>query len=171
MTKQELEICILKYGKDIYSFCCQLTGCIQEAEELYQDTFLTAVERREKIEYRENPKSYLLSIAIRIWKNRKRKVAWRRRIAEIISIEDRELFVQGNTALPEEEMLEQEKIILVRKAVTKLPEGLKLVVLLYYMEELSIEQIAVTMDIPQGTVKSRLHRAKKTMKKELEELL
>lgn len=110
MTKQELEICIRDYGKDLYSFCCQLTGYAQEAEELYQDTFLTAVERREKIEYWENPKSYLLSIAIRIWKNRKQKLAWRRRIAEIIPMEDREILLQGNSSLPEEEMLEQEEI-------------------------------------------------------------
>lgn len=171
MTKQELEICIRDYGKDLYSFCCQLTDCTQEAEELYQDTFLTAVERREKIEYRENPKSYLLSIAIRIWKNRKRKLAWRRRIAEIVPMEDREILLQGNSSLPEEEMLEQEEIAWVHRAVANLPEGLKLVVLLYYMEELSIIQIATTMKIPQGTVKSRLHRAKKMIKKELEELL
>lgn len=86
-------------------------------------------------------------------------------------MEDREILLQGNSSLPEEEMLEQEEIAWVHRAVANLPEGLKLVVLLYYMEELSIVQIATTMEIPQGTVKSRLHRAKKMIKKELEELL
>lgn len=40
MTKQELEVCIRTYGRDIYSFCKQLAGSRQEADELYQDTFL-----------------------------------------------------------------------------------------------------------------------------------
>lgn len=83
MTKQELELCINEYGKDIYSFCKYLTYNEQEADDLYQDTFFMAVELKEKIEYRENPKSYLLSITLRIWQNKKRKFAWRKRIAQM----------------------------------------------------------------------------------------
>jgi len=85
MTKPELETCMIKYGKDIYSFCRSLVGSIQEAEDLYQDTFLKAIELNEKIDAAGNPKSYLLSIAVRIWKNRKRKYAWRKRIADFKS--------------------------------------------------------------------------------------
>ena len=51
MTEQELEMCISQYGKDIYSFCKYLTGDSQEAEDLYQDTFLKVVELKEKIDY------------------------------------------------------------------------------------------------------------------------
>ena len=83
MTKKELEICIAEYGKDIYSFCRQLTVSLQEADDLYQDTFLKALELIPKIDNNKNPKSYLLSIAVHIWKNKKRKFAWRKRIADI----------------------------------------------------------------------------------------
>ena len=62
-------------------FCCHLTGNVQEAEELYQDTFLKAVELMKNIDYENNPKSFLISIALRLWKNKKRKYAWRMRIA------------------------------------------------------------------------------------------
>ena len=51
MTKQELEWCISEYGRDIYSFCKYLTGNGPEADDLYQDTFLTAVEVLQKIVY------------------------------------------------------------------------------------------------------------------------
>ena len=54
-------------------FCCHLTGNVQEAEELYQDTFLKAVELMKNIDYENNPKSFLISIALRLWKNKKRK--------------------------------------------------------------------------------------------------
>ena len=74
MTIQELEQCISCYGKDIYSFCLHLTCDRQRADELYQDTFLKATEQYSKIRMDDNPKSYFLSIALRIWKNEKRNV-------------------------------------------------------------------------------------------------
>lgn len=86
MDMIQLEKCINEYGKDIYSFCSQITCNKQEAEDLYQDTFLKAVELGEKIDYEKNPKSYLVSIALRIWKNKKRKFAWRNRIAGMVEL-------------------------------------------------------------------------------------
>ena len=50
MIKQELEWCIREYGKDIYSFCRYLANNIEDADDLYQDTFLTAMEQFEKID-------------------------------------------------------------------------------------------------------------------------
>ncbi|SOY32788.1 ECF RNA polymerase sigma factor SigW [Acetatifactor muris] len=60
---------------------------------------------------------------------------------------------------------------MVRQAVDKLPERLKLVVLLFYMEELSVKQTAEILKIPAGTVLSRLYQARKTLKKELESVI
>lgn len=173
MTKQELEMCIDDYGKDIYSFCKHLTNNPLEADDLYQDTFLTATELKEKIEYDNNPKSYLLSVALRIWKNKKRKFAWRKRIADVQSIADERDADMGESAEPslEERITIKEKDELIRRAVNRLPEKLKIVVLLFYMEDLSTAQIAETMKIPKGTVLSRLHQARKILKKELEDVL
>lgn len=173
MTKQELERCIEEYGKDIYSFCKYLTNNLLEADDLYQDTFLKAIESKEKIEYGNNPKSYLLSIALRIWKNKKRKFAWRKRIADvqpIVDERDRNISESAEPSL-EERMTSKEKDEIIRKAVNKLPEKFKIVVLLFYMEDLSTAQIAETVKIPIGTVLSRLHQARKILKKELEDVL
>ena len=95
MEKFELEQCIREYGKEIYSFCKHLTCSRQEADDLYQDTFLKAVELQQKIDWQENPKSFLLSVAVQIWKNRKRKAAWRNRIAPTeVLIEERDAEAQ-----------------------------------------------------------------------------
>ena len=77
MTVFELEQCIETYGKEVYSFCLHLTGAREWADELYQDTFLTAMEHITKLhnDAGANPKSYLLSVAIRLWKN-KRRSGW-----------------------------------------------------------------------------------------------
>lgn len=173
MTKQELEMCIKEYGKDIYSFCKHLACNQQEADDLYQDTFLKAVELNEKIDCANNPKSYLLSIALRIWKNKKRKFAWRKRIADIQSIvEEKDTDIEESAEFsPEERIISKEKNEEVRMAVNKLPEKLKIVVLLFYMEELSTAQIAGIMKVPAGTVLSRLHRGREILRKELEDVL
>lgn len=171
MTNTELETCINRYGKDIYSFCRHLTCNVQEADDLYQDTFLKSMELDDELDFDDNPKSYLLSIALRIWRNRKRKFAWRRRITEErIETEERMETEWESMDSPEERLLRKEEYMSVRKAVTKLPERQKVIVLLYYMEEMSVAQIAAIANIPVGTVKSRLHQARITLKKELEDL-
>ena len=85
MNKQLLEHYIEAYGTDIYSFCIRLTQNRELAEELYQDTFLAMCEKEDWKE-EGNVKSYLLGITIKLWQNRKRKFAWRKRIAAEIPL-------------------------------------------------------------------------------------
>ena len=56
-------------------------GNAHEGDELYQDTMLTLLEHLDRLDEKNNSKSYALSVAIRLWKNRRRKFAWRMRIA------------------------------------------------------------------------------------------
>lgn len=177
MTVFELEQCIEMYGKEIYSFCLHLTGVREWADELYQDTFLTAMEHITRLhnDAGANPKSYLLSVAIRLWKNKRRKAAWRRRIAPEQSMDAPDGGVlMGEAELTdsiETEVLRAEERRQVQRAVDALPEKYRVVVLLYYMEELPLAQIASLLHIPSGTVKSRLHQARKLLRQQLEVLL
>lgn len=170
MTKIELETCIETYGRDIYSFCRQLTKSTLEADELYQDTFLKAVELNASIRSDHNPKSFLLSVAIRIWKNKRRKFAWRNRIAAMDALPEGEAKTacHPEKSNPDQLILKQEEAAQIRHAVNRLPNRLKIPVLLFYMEDLSTAQIAGILNIPDGTVKSRLHRARTILKKDLE---
>ena len=169
MTIQELERLIALYGKDIFSFCAHLTGSRQEAEELYQETFLRAVERMEDIREDGNQKSYILSVALNLWKNRRRKFAWRQRIAPEQGLPCEGGDPEAETATDAlSELLKEERRLTVREAVRRLPDRYRIPVLLYYMEELPVAEIAGAMGIPEGTVKSRLSAARKLLKKELE---
>ena len=176
MNRQQLEQCINTYGTEIYAFCSRITCNKQEAEDLYQDTFLKAVELEEKIEYTKNPKSYLISIALRIWKNKKRKFAWRKRIAgdsQLVeeTVSQEKIMEANRSASPEENVLEWELKDQVRQEVAKLDEKYRIPIYLYYTVEISTEQIAKIMKLPNGTVKSRLHKARKLLKKKLEVVL
>ena len=172
MTIAELEQCIDQYGKDIYSFCRYATGSIQEGEELYQDTLLKAVELMEKVDVNQNPRSFLLSIAIKLWKNKRRKYAWRQRIAGMESLEEKDEYqnIPSNLddSLPEERLLQKEQNALVRSSIQELSQKYQILLYLYYTSELSTREIAACLKLPEGTVKSRLHKARILLKEKLE---
>ena len=171
MNKQLLEHYIEAYGTDIYFFCIRLTQNREQAEELYQDTFLAMCEKEDWKE-EGNVKSYLLGITIKLWQNRKRKFAWRKRIAAEIPVSKE----QGLEAFSADENLEQHMVSkeeqeAVWKAVYKLPEQLRIVILLYYMEDFKVAEIAEKLSLSISNVKSKLMRARRYLKQELEDFI
>lgn len=174
MTKAELERGIAEYGSEIYSFCRYITGSMQEGEDLYQDTFLKALEIMDRLEEEKNPKGYLLAIAIKLWKNKRRKYAWRKRIVNVESLDElTENYgdmpdMHANHGLPEEEALANEQVKYVHNIIESLPSKLKITLYLHFTAELTLKEIADCLKIPEGTVKSRLHKAKKLIKEQLE---
>ena len=64
-------------------------------------------------------------------------------------------------------MLRQEEIELVRKCIEGLPDKMRIAILLYYKENMTIDEIAAMLRIPPGTVKSRMHLAKSKIKERL----
>ncbi len=172
MKLETLEACIRDYGRDIYSFCLYLTRSRQEADDLYQDTFLKILEVREQLDFTKNPKSYLLSVAVHIWSNRKRKLAWRQKITgPAISSEEVVTGIPSREKALEDQLITKEEQELVQRAVRKLPEKYRLPIILFYMEGLHLGEIARILEMPQGTVKTRLYRAKGLLQKELEGIL
>lgn len=166
MTIQELEQFITEYGKDIYSFCIYLTGDRHLADDLYQDTFLEALSKLENIQGSYNPRSYLLSISVNLWNNRKRKYRNRTRLkAEFLKDEEK--------YLPDicEDIVYEERRKKVIEAVLGLKKNYRIPVLLYYMEDMDIREISGVLRIPEGTVKSRLYKARNLLKNRLKEYI
>lgn len=68
-----------QFGMDVMRFCRKLTFCSEDAQDLYQQTFLKLMELRVAIRKEENPRAFLFSIANGIWKNECRKLRRRAR--------------------------------------------------------------------------------------------
>ena len=66
MDIDELIELVQLHGKSIYGFCYKLTGTKEETDDLYQETFLKAVELRHKMDGERNPKAFLIAIAVHI---------------------------------------------------------------------------------------------------------
>lgn len=164
---KQIEQIISEYGRQIYSFCVYITGDRDAADDLYQQTFLVAIEKDE-IDADRNPKSYLLSVAVNLWNNQKRKYVWRRKKAAVVYYDDSDLEqLQDGTPSVEESVEHREEIERIRQTVQTLPDKLRIVILMHFMEELSVEEIAGILGIPAGTVKSRIHKAKRVLKERL----
>lgn len=170
MDIDELIELVKLHGKSIYGFCYKLTGNKVDTDDLYQETFLKAVELRHKMDASRNPKAYLISIAIRLHKNHRRKLAWRQRIAPTAELNETasKLYSFASEATPEDAVLSNELRTMIQGAANRLDDKLKLPLYMYYSADMTVEEIACALRIPQGTVKSRLHKARKTMRKVLE---
>nr|WP_230986596.1 sigma-70 family RNA polymerase sigma factor [Cohnella fermenti] len=172
LEPDELIELVRQHGKSIYAFCYRLTGNKADTDDLYQETFLKAVELRHKMDASRNPKAYLLSIAIRLNRNHRRKFAWRQRIvptSELDAATGAGTFDSlASEATPEDAVLSLELRSMVQDAANRLGDKLKLPLYLYYTADMAVEEIASALGIPAGTVKSRLHTARKLMRQALE---
>ena len=169
MTREEIEACIDRYGDDIYSFCSYLAGNVHDRDDLFQDTFLLALQKQDKLDPEKNVKSYLLSLSIGIWKNRCRKKKLRSLLLSEPAGEG-EGFIQipDPEAGAEEKWIEGEEAVYLRKQVEALPDRYRIPVYLHYLEDIPVKEIARCMHIPEGTVKSRLNTARKKLKERME---
>ena len=146
-------------SEPVYKLCRKLTYSKEDAEDLFQETFLKALEQG------INTESTLITTAIYIWKSQKRKYARRNRIAPTVALdESRQKAIPEN---PEDSVMKREDIRAVRELVDTMPEKYRIPVILHYTVEMRVADIAAAMGIPDGTVKSRLHKARKMIEKGL----
>ena len=171
MNASDMDLLVDQFGDHVYRYCKSITYTLEDAEDLYQQTFLKAFELQKKISKDGNPKSYLMSIATNLWRNHKSQYARRERIAPTISSEEEGMQLQdsqmeGNIL---DDIVKEESIALLKNCVEKLPQKQRQVILLFYAGELSVEEIAKVLKIPKGTVKSRLNTARTNLREKMEE--
>ena len=175
MNAEEIEVCIEKYGTDIYRFCCFLTGSRTLADDLYQDTFLKALEINKTITVAD-AKKYLIGITANLWKNQWRKEKRRQKIApsHVLTEEDLSDSPSEYSAATTPDLLtsciHRETSAMLRAAIHDLPEKYRVIVLMYYSVDLSTKEIAEQLHISKGTVTSRLQRSREKIKEKLEEM-
>lgn len=168
MKAWELEKCIDEFGTEIYRFCMKLCMDKANAEDLYQQTFLKALESDMELDWEQNPKALFFSFAYNLWKSEQRKNARRSTLVPCVNFDE-----ANENALPSEENIEenifrQELIVEINKIIENLPEKFRIPLILYYLFEQSVDEIAKEIKKPPGTVKSRLFKGRSLIKKRME---
>ena len=158
----------------LYVAALRMTRNPADAEDLVQETFLRAFRGFEGFEAGTNLKAWLYRILTNTFINQYRAKKRRPDETDLDDVEDLYLYRRlggleaaavGRSA--EDELMDFFTEVEVAKAVDGLPESFRLAVLLADVEEFSYKEIAEILDIPIGTVMSRLHRGRKLLQKEL----
>jgi RNA polymerase sigma-70 factor (ECF subfamily) len=153
-----------RYQLPLYVYVFELVRDEQTSLDIVQETFIAAV--RHIAGLRDDSKfgGWLFGIAhqkcLQCWRRQNRAAAWNEEFAE--SIPDLE---DG----PDELLIRREQEAGFMNLVNQLPPPQRSVLLLHFVEDFSLEQIAEITGAPLGTVKSRLHYAKSALRKLLEE--
>ena len=88
MKAWELEKCIDEFGTEIYRFCIKLCLDKSNAEDLYQQTFLKALESNMELDWEQNPKALFFSFAYNLWKSEQRKNTRRFTLAPCVNLDE-----------------------------------------------------------------------------------
>jgi RNA polymerase sigma-70 factor, ECF subfamily len=158
----------------LYSAALRMTRNPADAEDLVQETYLRAYRAFDSFQEGTNLKAWLYRILTNTFINQYRAAKRRPEQSDIEDIEDLYLYrrlggleaaVAGRS--PEAEVLEGIPDDEVKEALESLPEQFRMAVLLADVEGFAYKEIADILDIPIGTVMSRLHRGRKQLQKRL----
>jgi RNA polymerase sigma-70 factor (ECF subfamily) len=164
----------MQYASQLYSAALRMTRNPADAEDVVQDTFLKAYKAYHTFQQGTNLKAWLYRILTNTYINRYRKQIRRPTEVDFGEVEDLYLYKRlgageagGSARSAEEEALDQFVDLDVKRAVEDLPEHFRLPVLLADVEGFSYKEIAEIMEVPLGTVMSRLHRGRKALQQGL----
>lgn len=171
-NKEYYDMLIRKYETPLYRYCYYLAGAPQEASDLFQETWLKVIDRIEGYKMEYPFKTWLLSIASNTYKDHYRKIMrWSKKVGSFFTNEPMALEFEmavSEDSLIEDGFINREIINALRVAVNQLKWHYRAVIILYYFEEQSIRDIGKILDIPEGTVKSRLNQGKKLLRNLME---
>ncbi|MCH5138654.1 sigma-70 family RNA polymerase sigma factor [Clostridiaceae bacterium UIB06] len=138
------------YEKDIYRISKAMVKNDDDALDCIQDTILKAYENIKRLKKEEYFKTWLIRILINTCNN---LIIARKRNITYIEISEH------NQQITEFEKIE------IKSVIEKLDDELRTLVMLYYYEDMTIKDMGTTLEIPEGTIKSRLSRARTQLKK------
>lgn len=156
----------------LYRTALRMTKNEKDAEDLVQEAFVKAYRFWDKFEQGSNCRAWLFKIMTNIFINDYRSKSRSPMAVNVDEIDDNFLYGQlavgsGKNENPENDLLNKVFDDDVKKAIEGLPDDFRLVVVLSFLEGFSYQEIADIADLQLGTVKSRLHRGRKLLQKEL----
>ena len=163
--ERAVEITIDRYGDRMFRTALAITGDTREAEEVVQDAFLQVCRKIRSFKQQSSLQTWIYRITVNLAKNRLRSF-WFKKVAPWTDSE-KNLLAADDGLDPEETLLRREKHKEVLDCLKRLPLKYREALALFYLEELSITEIAQVLQQPAGTVKSKIFRARSLLEKEL----
>jgi RNA polymerase sigma-70 factor (ECF subfamily) len=170
-----------RYHEKVYTFVWHFLQSRELAEDVTQDTFIKAWESLHSLKSNDAFQAWLHQIARRLCLDALRKRAWETAVSEFTVPADQQTSEDGEGEIepflagvesagsldPEETVIDNERKRAVHEAIAQLSPPLREVVVLHYLEGLSVDEVAKILGIPVGTVLSRLARAREALRRTL----
>jgi RNA polymerase sigma factor (sigma-70 family) len=162
---------IARYRRQVYSVALRMVRRAEDAEDLTQETFIRMFRALDRYDRARPFAAWILTIASRLCIDH-----LRRRKLNPISLfqqqagtdEEYVIEVEDPGLKPDQAAVHEEEEQRAARWIDSLPEHYRIVVVLRHQQDLSYEEIATALELPLGTVKARIHRAREILKTRIE---
>ena len=158
------ETSLIDHIDDLYAYALSLTRDRNESDDLVQDTCIRALKSFSSLTSQNKLKPWLMAILRNVWISQLRK---RRTTPTMVEIDNQLDIIESEkrtSTNPCEHLLSKTEAELVQRALQRLPPVFREIIVLREYQELSYEEMAVTLRCPIGTVMSRLARARSKLR-------
>jgi len=162
---------VRRYERPVFSVLMRVLRRAEDAEDLVQETFIRVFRALDRYDTERPFAAWIFTIASRLaidHLRRRRVKTVSLTVSEPGSTEERELDVVDPGLRPDEVTSHAEEEGRAASLIDSLPEHYRIVVLLRHQQDLSYEEIAEALQLPLGTVKARIHRARALLKERIQ---
>lgn len=152
---------ISRYGTRLYGLCIKLCGRKNDADDLYQETWLKVYCKLDQYDDSQPFEHWLTAICVNCYRDSLRRNRLERLIVDFPTNQEKDSRIHSIAAEDSTENTE------LWEAVGRLPEKYRTVIILHYFRGYDVKELSAILKIPEGTVKYRLHRARELLKGEL----
>jgi len=176
LDDQDLDVIILRYQNLVYKLAYHQMGNRSDADDIFQEVFLRLVRHAAKIKSEEHLKAWLIRVTLNCCNSLGASFARTKSVPYDDTRTSRENSGEDepdyDSAFQQEDRYQVEgDTESVVQMIQRLPREYRVVIYLFYYEEFSIAQIAETLQISAGAVKTRLSRARQMLRIELKDLI
>jgi RNA polymerase sigma-70 factor (ECF subfamily) len=169
--KQAFDELIRRYEKKVYNFAYRLCGNYDEACDIAADTFVRVYNSVANFRGDSSFVTWLFRVVTNIYldSRKKQRAHPTQSLEEMVELEESTVTrqVEDPTAGPADIAESKERGDMLQSAISTLPEYQRMMIVLYHTENRSYEEIAEMLELPIGTVKSRLNRARLSLRDRL----
>jgi RNA polymerase sigma-70 factor (ECF subfamily) len=163
------DLIVRQYWRKVFNVAYKFVGKHDEAEDLAQDIFLKIFKSLDTFDSRANFQTWLISVSRNLCIDHYRSVRKERETIDR-DVDTNELAPAAREPGPIAALEQADRVALLRKALAALPATLRKAVLMRDIQELSYQEIADKLRLPEGTVKSRINRGRTELARQVKKL-
>jgi RNA polymerase sigma-70 factor (ECF subfamily) len=163
------DLIVRQHWRKVFNVAYKFVGKHDEAEDLTQDIFLKVFKSLDTFDRRANFQTWLISVSRNLCIDHYRSVRKERETIDR-DVDANELAPASRDEGPMAALEQRDRVALLRQAMAALPETLRTAVLMRDIQELSYQEIADALRLPEGTVKSRINRGRTELARQIKKL-